>query len=502
MLWLLLKWPLIAVFCLYLARELRVLWNIYHYKRQGVKVLYFPIIGDTFYYMHDLFSKNSDPLAKIKSVFESNKGHRHLIVSNNVNTTGAVLYLLSDEILREFSAKEVEFTIKWKEMGRDLNMGFFFDNGDYAFEMRSIYARFFNYDNLKLLNQIISEIIQETIAELKKNEFKGSNEHGLYTKDLLRSILSKFVNRILLGEEEDPILDGKDTTSLCQHYLSEIFGLQFKPKNILTCGYLHESKILQESRDCDKLLAKLEDFIYSQYLRRENLPPKKSPNIIDLLIEKNKENRLIGKPELSKKEIAGHCILLQFASFDTSLNTVTSSVDMLASCPEVQNRFRETAIKVYERNKVPNYDDYYSNPRLECFINEFLRLWSPIAVLSPRMASKPFTLAGYSVTKGTVFIIPSNLNQTCSRFFTKPTEFDENRFEAENLKKLPRSAFTPFGQGRRSCVGKVLGEMLVRTLLVSLVHEFDILPHPKSSNWRVLGVAYGLENPQIILRKR
>ncbi len=62
-----------------------------------------------------------------------------------------------------------------------------------------------------------------------------------------------------------------------------------------------------------------------------------------------------------------------------------------------------------------------------------------------------------------------------------PEVFDPNRFIGDAAKDRPRSAYLPFGGGRRVCIGQsfALMEMVLMAAIMSQRFTFDVLPdHP------------------------
>ncbi len=84
-----------------------------------------------------------------------------------------------------------------------------------------------------------------------------------------------------------------------------------------------------------------------------------------------------------------------------------------------------------------------------------------------------------------------------ARYFESPHEFKPERWAAEQIKRLPRFAYFPFGGGPRSCVGESFAMMELCLVVATIASRFhftlikeqavELLPsitlHPKEGIW-------------------
>jgi cytochrome P450 len=94
---------------------------------------------------------------------------------------------------------------------------------------------------------------------------------------------------------------------------------------------------------------------------------------------------------------------------------------------------------------------------------------------------KEDVIDGHRIPKGASVIVPIHTIHHDERFWPDPEVFDPARFLAENLKGRHRSAFLPFGGGRRICIGTsfALMETTLITAMMSQQFVYDLVPgHP------------------------
>lgn len=156
---------------------------------------------------------------------------------------------------------------------------------------------------------------------------------------------------------------------------------------------------------------------------------------------------------LNDEEIIGCIITLQFASADTTKNLALNTLYWLGKYQAYQWRIVEE-IQAHKLNKPENgYFDLDASDFLNRFMKEMLRLYGPGVQSFDREVIKDFKLGKYWLKKGTIVIVPFNANAVSTKYFSNPFVFDPDRFLPENVKKLDKMAYHPFGFGKRGCFG-------------------------------------------------
>jgi cytochrome P450 len=127
----------------------------------------------------------------------------------------------------------------------------------------------------------------------------------------------------------------------------------------------------------------------------------------------------------------------------------------------------------------PTFADAERLPWTQACFLEAMRMFPPAWVV-PRECIADDVIAGHRIKKGAGILIPIHSLHHDERFWPEPEVFDPTRFLPENAKHH-RSAYLPFGAGRRVCAGKAFAviEGTIVTALMSRRFTYELVPgHP------------------------
>ncbi|KAK7678132.1 hypothetical protein QCA50_018925 [Cerrena zonata] len=217
---------------------------------------------------------------------------------------------------------------------------------------------------------------------------------------------------------------------------------------------------------------------------------------------------------LSEDEVIGQMSLLVMAGTDTTSNSLTQIMQLLAEKPDIQDKLRTEIKKAQEEHgeDIP-YDTLVSLPYLDSICRETLRLFPPVSYLF-REAQKDIvmplsepihcvdgtTMSEIPVPAGTTVIVairPSNLNKEL--WGDDVLEFKPERW----LSPLPSvvtearipgvySNLMTFNGGGRACIGFKFSQLEMKVVLAILVSSFKVslAKNAKDVVWNVAGVRY------------
>lgn len=106
---------------------------------------------------------------------------------------------------------------------------------------------------------------------------------------------------------------------------------------------------------------------------------------------------------------------------------------------------------------------------LDCVVKEVLRIFPPVSG-GYRTVLKTFELNGFQIPKGWSVMYSIRDTHETAPVYQRPESFDPERFgvERDEASKL-RFSYVPFGGGVRSCVGKELAQVVIKSLAAELL---------------------------------
>uniref|UniRef100_A0AAR5Q4F4 Cytochrome P450 n=1 Tax=Dendroctonus ponderosae TaxID=77166 RepID=A0AAR5Q4F4_DENPD len=212
----------------------------------------------------------------------------------------------------------------------------------------------------------------------------------------------------------------------------------------------------------------------------ENIKRNDLTDILINLCDKTKSVSDIGgdgvMEPLTSTEFVAQMHLFFEAGFETTGSTQTFALYELATNPDIQNRLRVEINTVLNKfNGTVGYDAITEMKYLDQVINETLRKY-PVFPILPRLCENNYRIPNSNVTieKGTLVMVTNLGIHYDPEYYPDPMRFDPERFTSENKAKRPFCSFMPFGEGQRSCVGKLLGILQSKVGLISILRNFKV----------------------------
>ncbi|XP_037799814.1 cytochrome P450 2L1-like [Penaeus monodon] len=150
----------------------------------------------------------------------------------------------------------------------------------------------------------------------------------------------------------------------------------------------------------------------------------------------------------------------------------------LAMFPDVQRKLQGEIDSVLPKGTLATPADRTKLPYAEAVIHEVLRVSSLDPIGVQRCAVKDTQLAGYTIPEGTVVSMAVAAIHHDPRYWDEPEKFLPERWIGEDGKFTGRSAFLPFGVGKRNCLGETLARMELLIFSTAVYQSLSIVPPP------------------------
>jgi cytochrome P450 len=354
-------------------------------------------------------------------------------------------------ILRDNHTNYEKSALSTKTAARLFGKGLLFSNGEAWLKQRRLIQPAFHQGKIQGLFEIVADTASLFVERMPEGEHLDLYQlmHNLSFTVLVHSLFD-----INLSEEMISGLS-ESFTDLQDFLLKDIN----QPLRRLVYPFNRADRtILRKSERIRKILKKI--------IEERRAEIDNHNDLLDMLLNVRYEDTGLN---MAEDQIMDEISVLLFAGHETTANTLSWILYLLATHPEVARKLKSaiTGVGIYESPK----DEY-----INAVISEGMRLY-PSAWMTERVALKDDQFGEFSYPKGTI-IIPFfyGLHRN-KKFWNEETEFKPERFIYSGpLKGKKIKNFFPFGAGPRMCIGNNFAMMEMAIVLHLMLSHFEILP--------------------------
>ena len=161
------------------------------------------------------------------------------------------------------------------------------------------------------------------------------------------------------------------------------------------------------------------------------------------------------------------------AGLDTVANTTAVTIYMVLKHPEVRARIEQEVDALFADWPIPEEELLSRLPALNGAIMESMRLY-PIAIAQIRTVVQDFELQGYSIRKGDMLYVSSVVPHFMDEHYPNAMSFDIDRYQPPRSEHLKPGAYSPYGRGPHTCLGKTLAEVQLALSMARLFWKYDL----------------------------
>jgi cytochrome P450 len=191
-----------------------------------------------------------------------------------------------------------------------------------------------------------------------------------------------------------------------------------------------------------------------------------------LLVEALLKARDATPEVLTSRDLSMALIGPYIAGLDTVANTLGGLLYLVLRHPDALRRMRVEADAVLRR---PHLDDTVLEemPSVQGAVQETMRLY-PIAIAQPRTAAMDFRFADHLIRAGETVYCAVGVPHFLEEFFPDPMRFDIDRYTPQRREHARPGAYSPFGRGPHTCLGKGIADVQLTLTAALLVHRLDL----------------------------
>jgi cytochrome P450 len=199
---------------------------------------------------------------------------------------------------------------------------------------------------------------------------------------------------------------------------------------------------------------------------------KQNPDGKSLLFELIRANQSSDNEQLTDIQIRNEIIVLFMAGHETTANTLAWAWYLISQMPDTEARIHEE-IKRVIGNHTPNYDHYQALTYTRAVLDETMRLYPPVPILS-RQAWDEDTIRDRHVPKDSIMLVSPWLLHRHERYWKHPNQFMPERFLPGAEQRINKYVYIPFSIGPRVCLGKYFGQVELVLCLAAIAQQFRL----------------------------
>lgn len=197
--------------------------------------------------------------------------------------------------------------------------------------------------------------------------------------------------------------------------------------------------------------------------------------------------------KMSREQLRDEVMTIFVAGFETVAIALTWIWYLLSENPKVAQKLYEEVLRTNPRDRT--LESWFAEDYISLVIKEGMRLYPPVYNIG-RSNVKDVMIGPYHIPKGGIFLLNTMALHRHPQVWNNPDEFCPERFLDEDVKKMEKSAFIPFGAGQRMCIGNNFAMLEMKVVLQVLVRKFALQLKPghpvKPSPAVTLNPKYGM----------
>ena len=214
-----------------------------------------------------------------------------------------------------------------------------------------------------------------------------------------------------------------------------------------------------------KARARVEEFC-TQTLVQHQLHRRARPvDLIDGLLELHRIDPVF----MPETDLMMATLMPFIVGLDTAASTVASVIYALLKHPELQERARAEADRLFADGP-PTPQGISEMDVTHRVAMEAMRMYPALPAMN-RTVGTSFELDGFTFPAGEKLIFATTVTHYLPEFFPEPNRFDVDRYLPERGEHRQPTAYTPFGLGAHRCLGSGFAEVQIALTIATLLHK-------------------------------
>jgi cytochrome P450 len=212
-----------------------------------------------------------------------------------------------------------------------------------------------------------------------------------------------------------------------------------------------------------RALRKLDEVVYRIIRQRRSGPDR--ADLLSMLLSATSEEG----GGMSDRQLRDEVVTLMLAGHETTALALTFTFHLLAQTPNVFAALKAEVASVLG-DRPATFADLANLPYADAVVRETMRLYPPAWAIG-REVETPCRIAGLDLEPKLQLWAAQWVVHRDPRWYPNPEAFEPERWLGDLAKRLPKSAYFPFGGGPRVCIGNAFAMMEAVLLLVTIVRR-------------------------------
>ncbi|XP_064602746.1 cytochrome P450 2H1-like [Liolophura sinensis] len=319
----------------------------------------------------------------------------------------------------------------------------------------------------------LEERIQDE-ADLLMTEIRACNGRPFVPRKFLSMAVMNIMCGIIRGsryEKDDPVF--KELLKMLE-FLFKNAGLQVPENFFPLLRYLPIGSPAKELVQNDNALRKVIREEIQKH--RETFDEENIRDFMDLYLKMTKEEPW--NPSFTEDNVFRTIVDLFLAGSETTAASLNWLVLYMVRYPDVQKRCQQEIQKVIASSRKIGLKDRHSLPYVSATIHELQRIANTAPITVPHKAIEDVEIGGYFLPKDTIIVFSIYGAHRDPKYWENADKFDPGRWLSPEGELIKHKAFVPFGDGPRTCLGKILSEMELFLFFTNIIKNFTFKTVP------------------------
>lgn len=341
-------------------------------------------------------------------------------------------------------------------MRRLFGQGLLTSEGEFWTRQRRLSQPAFHRDRIAGYARIIVDFAERDLAKWRPGETRATH------LDMMR-LTTEVVTKALFHSDVPREIDelGEASNAVMQRFTQQFTGWRMLMNILPTPG----------SRRFEKAMRELDHFVYG-LIRERRASGEDTGDLLSMLLQARDDDG----NGMSDQQLRDELTTLMVAGLDTTALTLAWAFYLLALNPEMDRKLFHDVQTVLGDNP-PAFSDLPKLTYADAVVKETMRLY-PAGWILGREAQADCDTGSLKIPKGTSVMMSQWLKHHDGRYFSQPEKFLPERWLSDEIKKLPKFAYFPFGGGPRICIGNAFAMMEATLVLAVVTQKFRLTAAP------------------------